>query len=89
MFIGFIVANLLYVYCFSFIFDTQENGQKFFLIITILCTYALIIIKAVSYINTKPDDLLISLQSFSIGYIDILPASSATFHLIRFSMYSI
>ncbi len=39
--IGFIIANSLFIYALSFFFDKEENGPKFYSLITILGCFVL------------------------------------------------
>ena len=39
----FIISSCIFTYCFSFLFDTEESGQKFYLLFTYMSMMILVI----------------------------------------------
>ena len=79
--IVFSVSLTLFCYCFSHLFDAEENGQKFYLITSymIMFIYPVIISLVLEKFEIKED------LSFTVK--DLFPQSSIIEHLKNIYMY--
>jgi hypothetical protein len=73
----FIVVSCLFIYCFSFIFEKEEQGQKFFLLASYLGMITLVIVALVQY------KMKVLSDEFLWSFADLLPSSFLAFSLIR------
>jgi hypothetical protein len=76
----FILSSCIFTYCFSFLFDSEESGQKFFLLFTYMAGILLIIFTFVYY----TDDLIKGKIRFYLH--DIFPSSTMIAAVIRIWM---
>ena len=85
--IPFVISLILLGYLFSFVFDKEENGQKFFVVIGVLIALGLVFLSFIS-ILLKNDLLpLLDFNSYYFSLSDILPTSSFLFALLRLVMF--
>ena len=71
----FSVSLTLFCYCFSHLFDAEENGQKFYLIISYMITFLYPVIITLIFEKFELTD------DFSFTLRDVFPQSSIIEHL--------
>lgn len=77
----FIFSSLLFTYMFSLLFDSEESGQKFFLMTSYLC---MIFLSLLTFYFTK--DKAMSSTDYYISYANFMPYSSLALTMIKLGM---
>ena len=85
--IPFVISLILLGYLFSFVFDKEENGQKFFVVIGVLIALGLVFLSFISTIVSGDYMALLDFNSYYFSFSDILPTSSFLFALLRLVMF--
>ena len=85
--IPFVISLILLGYLFSFVFDKEENGQKFFVVIGVLIALGLVFLSFISTIISGDYMALLDFNSYYFSFSDILPTSSFLFALLRLVMF--
>lgn len=87
IFIPFILAVSMFIYSFSFLFDKEENGQKYYILFSLLTSLAL---PFCAYLRNK-ETFMISFKSSNFIYTecDLLPTASLLLAMFRVCLISI
>ena len=85
--IPFVISLILLGYLFSFVFDKEENGQKFFVVIGVLIALGLVFLSFISTIIKGDYMSLLDFNNYYFSFSDVLPTSSFLFALLRLVMF--
>lgn len=81
--IMFIFVVNIYTYCFSYLVDTEENGQKMYLLISFLFTYGIFILDFLYLYDNNSIDSIYNLKKFIISLSSLSPFSHLAFSILR------
>ena len=86
IFIPFIFAVSVFIYSFSFVFDKEENGQKYYILFSLLAS---IVLPFSTYFRNK-DVFLIKFKSTDFIYseCDLIPTASLLIAMFRICLIS-
>ena len=73
---GFIIANSCFIYAFSFLFEKEENGQKFYILIVLIFSQVLAYMGLGQYRNNYDD--------YRLGIAQLFPSSNLLVTLYDF-----
>ena len=75
--IVFIISSCIFTYCFSFLFETEESGQKFYL----LFTYMSMMILNIWVILKNP--LYLTTDNFQFNIAQFFPSSALLLNILH------
>ncbi len=77
----FIISSCIFTYCFSFLFDTEESGQKFYLLFTYMSMMILVI-----WVLLKNPQYMMR-DNFQINIAQLFPSSALLLNIFHIWTY--